>query len=673
MITANKRMIAFLVLFLLLLSVLLYNGTIQLLPSFIHAWTQSERYAIALQFLENGFDLFHPATFNLQTVEGITRVDLPLNEFIVALLMKIFGSTSPVIFRMYTLCISITGLIYLYLLAKRITSSDLKSWMVVLFVFLSPLYMYYQAGFIPCVPAISFVFIALYFFYRYKQDAKRKQFYWSIFFFFLAAMIRLPFLIFLLAVFLQQLYLFIRQRKFIRFEFFGFVIVFGLFGAYYTYNVHLGILYGNMFLDDFLPAKSFTEFILILRRIYDHWLFQYFTVCHYLLLITTLVYTIKHFRKNRVMENKAMWFTLLISGGGAVLYFLLMACQYYDHDYYFLDSLFVPLVLLFILSVHHIPLETEKNRLIVFFFFCISFIFMYGDSRKNQFERYTFQSWDRVEITRRNFMDFDKFLDSIGIAKDAKMLVIDSYSTNIPLYLMKRKGYTVYQTIRDNAAFALFRWKWDYVVIQDQFLFSDVLRYYPVVGSVIEPVAGNGKITVYRHSKTKGKKKVVELQQLNKKEKVFFARYDFHGRSEGGHFSESANVKYSELYKSDFGVLDAVSEFSVSFSIGANELKKKSNLRVLVSCDIIRQKESGIQMVATITNEDKMIYYQGYKLSDYYEANTDFSDGEFYFVLPKLSNANDILKIYLWNPKKENALYDNFEVTIYNLTAAPDL
>ena len=32
-------------------------------PSFIHAWSQSDRYAIALGFVNNDLDLFHPETF----------------------------------------------------------------------------------------------------------------------------------------------------------------------------------------------------------------------------------------------------------------------------------------------------------------------------------------------------------------------------------------------------------------------------------------------------------------------------------------------------------------------------------------------------------------------------------------------------------------------------------
>jgi hypothetical protein len=637
---SNKRTIPLLVLFLLLLAYFLYKDTIHLLPSFIHAWTQSERYAIALRFLDNGFDLFHPATFNLQTVDGITRMDFPLNEFIVALIMKITGSTSPFIFRMYTLLISLTGLVFLYLLAKRVTASELKAWITVLFVFLSPLYTYYQAGFIPCVPSISFIFTAYYFFYDYKVTGNKKQFYISILFFLLAAMIRLPFLIFLLTAFLQQTYVFIKKRKYVGYELIAFITAFVLFGAYYRYNVHIGIIYGNMFLDTFLPAKNFEEFKEILQKVIDFWLLQYFTMAHFCLLILALSCTIFVLIKRREFQNKILSFNLLILGSGSLLYAVLMARQFYDHDYYFLDSLFVPVTLLFLLLVNKIPSSTFRERAVLFSCSAALAVFMFIGSQKNQAERYKFEPWDRVEMSRRNFMDADKYLDSIGIPADAKILVIDSYSTNIPLFLMKRKGFTVYQTSRDNAAFALYRYKWDYVVIQDQFLFSDVLKYYPVVSYVIEPLAGNGRITVYKRSKEFRKKSLSEMLGLERKE-----------------------IVYSQINK-DLGVVDSLTEYGLLLDASAGSLKKQDHLQGYVTCNMIYKENADLQIVASVTSGEQTLYYQSYKLSDYYKPHTKSRYAEFHFVLPDLGN-DARLKIYFWNPGKGYLVYNNLKTTIY--------
>ena len=93
-------------------------------PSFIHAWSQSDRYAIALGFLNNDLDLFHPETYiynkqfpnwwNYAYENTVTSVDFPFLEYIVAIMMKITGITSPWIFRICTFAIALLGMFFLY-------------------------------------------------------------------------------------------------------------------------------------------------------------------------------------------------------------------------------------------------------------------------------------------------------------------------------------------------------------------------------------------------------------------------------------------------------------------------------------------------------------------------------------------------------------------------------
>jgi hypothetical protein len=660
----NKKSIPLLVMVLLLLSFFIYRSTIDLLPSFIHAWTQSERYAIALQFLQNGFDLFHPATFNLQTIDGITRVDFPINEYVVALLMKLFGTTSPFIFRMYTLSISIIGLVFLYRFTKRVTASEIKSWIVVFFVFLSPAYTYYQAGFIPCVPALSFSFIAYYFFYEYKLTSIKKYFYWSLFFFLLAALIRIPFFIFFFALLLQQVYGCFKNKKIIVHELLRFVLAVIIFAAYYRYNVHLGMLYGNMFLDRFLPAKSISEFNEIIQQIKYVWLLQYFTLAHYFLLLISLGATlVLVIRKKMARAHRSLWFNLLIMTSGAILYFFLMTCQFYDHDYYFLDSLYLPVVLLFVLSIHAISIQKKMQKIV--FVGCMAMLFfMYKDSKRVQEERYTVLPWDRTEISLHNFIGTDHYLDSLGISKDAKIVVLDAYSTNIPLYLMNRKGYTVYQTCRDNAKWALFGVQWDYAVIQDVFLFSDVLKFCPIVSSVLEPIAGNGKITIYKRKKDFHKTELKQFLRIAPNNIVYQTKASFDTVIDP-HIVGNTNVRYSSSFKSAVSVVDSILEYGATFNINAHELKNTSHLKVYVAYTALKKSIPNIRLVASMSRRDSTTYYQRYECNDYYHWNGAIQKNEFQFVLPNFTDPNERLSIYIWNPDKANVSVDDFELIIY--------
>ncbi len=664
---SNKQTIPILVLVLVAFSIILYNNTISLFPAFIHSWTQSERYALALGFLNNGFDFFHPCTFNLQTIDGITRVDFPINEYIVALLMKLFGTASPAIFRIYTLTISTIGLVYLYLLTKKITSSEIKSFVVVLFVFLSPVYVYYQAGFIPSVPAIAFVFIAYYYYFSCSDNRKKKQFYLSVFFFLLAALIRIPFLIFLVAALLHQLWNQIELKKINWYEIIVFAFSFLLFGIYYRYNVHLGRMYGSMFLDSFLPAKNMEDFKGVIAQIYHVWIFQYFTIAQYVLLLIALGFTLYDllFRKGNSIRNKIYWFHLFIISCGTGLYFILMLKQFYDHDYYFLDSLFVPVVLFFVFAIANIKIETKRQKLVWGICFIAANIWAFVNCVNNQTERYTTFLWDRVETSRQNFIGADKYLDSIDISKDAKILVIDAYSTNIPLILMNRKGYTVYQTSRDDAFMPLVKYPWDYVAIQDVFLVSDVIKYYPIVTSMLEKVADNGKISFYKRS-TKSKT-LKEFLKITPENTIYSTIISFDDSIANAHiksFQNSSNKLFHSFPKS--GMLYEQVEYGTTLSFTGNELQQYHNLKVLVTGYIYNENPiEDLQLIASVADAKETYYYQNLDMKMQIKQVRNWQHFKTQFVLPETILSSTNFGIYLWNKKKETIYYDDLEFVVY--------
>nr|MBA3970597.1 hypothetical protein [Bacteroidota bacterium] len=279
--------------------------------------------------------------------------------------------------------------------------------------------------------------------------------------------------------------------------------------------------------------------------------------------------------------------------------------------------------------------------------------------------RYKVQPWDRAEITRYNFTDSDKFLDSVGIPADAKMLVIESYSTNIPLYMMNRRGYTVYQTSRDNAEYALFHTKWDYVVIQDAFLFSDVLRYYPIVSAALEPIRGNGKITLYKKNKAVKSISVSRFLSKSPENMMYQNIINFDEDKPDSHFDGLSSVQYSQALNSKIAVLDSTTEFGVAFHLSPNELPVKSDFKIHASWMIHGNIGADIQAVVSIINNGKTVYYQSYKLNDYYSSKKTKQKAFFEFVVPAFKNPNDALSIYLWNPSHSSLKYADMQVMVY--------
>ena len=457
---------------------------------------------------------------------------------------------------------------------------------------------------------------------------------------------RFPFVIFLFAVTLQQAFMTLKQRKVNRTEIFYVLIAFSLFVGYYLYNVHLGKIYGNMFLDFILPAKSFAEFKEIISEMIHHWGLHYFTFSHYTLLLITVSASLILFFKRRSIrdENKKYWFQLLIVFFGTGLYFILMSRQYYAHDYYFLDSFFIPLVLLLIFSLHSLKMETNFQKFGWGTIFVIHIIFFYTFSQKVQAERYYSGPWDRAEITRQNFIGTDTYLNEIGVAQDAKILVIDAYTTNVPLILMKRKGYTVLGTTAQNISTSLFWCDWDYVAIQDIYLVSDVIKSYPLITSMIYRIGGNGKVSFYKKSDKLAPKSLQSFLGISK-ESTFFR------------FSKKDAVAF---------ILDPNTEYGITVSIKPNELKNEKDLKALVTANFVcDQSLENLQLVAAITNKDKTVYYQNFFLSDYFKNSNALQKMEFQFVLPSFETPDDELKIYLWNPGKVNVKYNNWEVILY--------
>lgn len=661
---------SFLILLLVLavLSVFLYHSTISLFPAFVHSWTQSERYALSLGFLNNGFDLFHPCTYNLQTIEGITRVDLPINEYIVAIIMKISGSTTPAIFRIYTLTISIIGCLFLYLLSLKISRSEIRSWTIVLIAFLSPVYTYYQAGFLPSVPAISFIFIGYYYYYLSLETKKRKQLYIALFFILLAALIRIPFVIYLVALLAHMVWTFLKCRKIVFPELLFVFICFIIFFSYYKYNVHLGRMYGNMFLDELLPARNMEELKDIIKQIKNIWLFQYQNIAYYLLLAFGGIFMVIHFIRKKEIDSQQRHFLFhsLILSSGALLYFLAMMRQFFDHDYYFLDSLFVPSIFLLIGASSFIPLEALRSKITWIAIAVIALFFSFKVNQINQQERYQTNEWDRVEISRQNFIGSESYLDSLGIDKDAKILVIDAYSTNIPLILMNRKGYTVYQTNRDDAFLPLIKYKWDYVVIQDQFLISDVLHYYPIVQQMIERIDGNGKISIYKKSKNYKLKSLEEFLNIQKKNALYNNKHSFDESTQPDGIIAKQIAQTNDVFRTapSAAFLNKDMEYGNIANIKGTSFENKQVKAFLQFYLKHPEALRSIQLVSAVTHNDSMINYQSVDLKKFSKTSAQWNKVELLFVPPRLKEG-DKWTLYIWNKEREVIYYDDLEVTIY--------
>jgi len=477
-------------------------------PTHIHAWAQCDRYALALGFIQNGFDFFHPQTyvlnkqfphdFHLPYENGITAVDFPIHDFIPALLMKITGDTSSFYFRIYILLYSIAGLYFLFLLGLRITGYRPYAVFIVFFVIFSPVFFYYQAGLLPTIPSLANLIIAYYYYFRYKESQKINFFIVGIFFLTLSVLSRTTYGIFMIAILIQELYSAAKNRRFSLKITGTFMLSIILIGSYLIYNHYLRIRHGSMFLSHPLLPDNLQQLPDLVSEIYQRWFYQYFSSFQYFFLLLIVVMAIvSSLWKRRFPDetDKLLIVQFVIATAGVFAFFLVMIRQFQSHDYYFLDTFLPVFILVLLLCFRFIRLNKASR----FVFLGVMLIFLVGFAVKTktvQQQRRNTGGWDRQWMTMNNFWGSEILLDSLKIPQSAKILVLDAYAPNIPFILMNRSGYAVMITSEENIRQAL-TWKYDYIVTQDMYYISDLFLLYPGILNQIDRIGSNKKISVY--------------------------------------------------------------------------------------------------------------------------------------------------------------------------------
>jgi hypothetical protein len=300
-------------------------------PSQIHAWAQTDRYALVLGFLNNNFNIFLPETFvfnhqfpastGLISEKTITAVDFPIHEYLVALIMKFAGTTDVWIFLCYNIVFSMIGLLFLFKLSLRLTQSNILAFLVLIFVMTSPIYAYYQGGLLPTITSLSNVFIGIYFYTEYLFNQRSRNLNLSFFFITLAALSRSTFVIVFIAIaglaFLKIFY----HKGYLKKIWLPFVLATAFLVFNILYNSYLRKTYGSIFLSQLLHPSDWTHAKILLQNTWNNWKYDYFSPFHYwlfniILLFAATAILLHHFGKKRITKNPA-----------GFIHFVLVSCH----------------------------------------------------------------------------------------------------------------------------------------------------------------------------------------------------------------------------------------------------------------------------------------------------------------------------------------------------------
>jgi len=586
--------------------------------------------------------------------------------------MKIFSTNDPFVFRAYTLVYSLVGYVFLYLLARRVTDSDFVAAVVVLFTFTCPIITYYQVGFIPSATSLSNSFIALYFFFRFREEQNHILLYWAIGLMTLAALPRPSVNILLFAMLLVEILSWLRARKIDKKAITAFAIAYALIGASIMYKNHLSAEYGTRFLTSLMPASDATEFMEMLRESWSRWRFQLLTKYHWLLLGISVIGSIMALIRGKLSsrDKEVLIISLLLLGGSA-LFFVALAKQFIDHEYYFIDSLYPAIILLLIPGLSLLRGTSGIVKSIWPLVFGALLVGTVVGSKVVQDEKYAKTEWDRGEVTRKNFTGADIFLDELGIARDARILVFEAYSTNAPLLLMGRRGYTILRS-REESIWRALQLDFDYIVVQDVYFPSDVLYNAPSSAYTFQRKGGNGRISVFTYSEENVPGIAYPIQRiipglLGLSNAVYEKIMVLNPNALTDTLSRDSNTDTMRV-ASDRINNDV--EFGGSLAVPLVAFHEANRLLVNVSFDGVGREEGSdtvFEFDVVLSIESPSVDKKYYKTHRVKRSRVQevFFGYTCLFEIPELQEKDLILKCYIWNRFRQDLDINSVEFRAY--------
>lgn len=657
---------------------LFHSKYINEFPSYTHAWAQADRYALSLGFVNNNLNFFKPQTFvmnhkfpddwKIPSTNSITAVDFPIHDYIPAVFMKISGTNSVYIFRLYILLYSFIGLFFLFKLAYLQTNDTWKSVFILIFAATSPVFVFYQGGFLPTIPSLSNAIIGIYFYVKHLRQAEKHNFRLTIVFLTLSTLSRTTFGVILLAIFCLEILKMIRGESQLKNKITPVVLSVLLIISYLAYNSYLRKAYGSIFLNDFRPAASFKEAKEIVKGIYNSWLAQYLSTFHYVLsfslVIPALFFAFRR-RTGSVDLPGGFWLLILALFIGYCAFAVLMLQQFSNHDYYFLDTFFLPIILSLIAIISYIPKLNVKHYYVYsgITITLLSIPLVINAINSQRIRRNT-GYWDRTTATTNNFGGSETFLDSLKVNRDARILVIDAYAPNIPFILMNRKGYAIMSTTKANIQDAL-NWDYDYIIVQNDFFVSDIYVAYPEIVSRIKKIADNGKISVcILLEKADSDPSLVKFLALEEISPVFQRKMTFDSISDPLWTNTQSTTK---MYHSAPGAGYVTKDMPYGLTYKTINLKAltEKNSILLFSAYFQKDTLNDCEIVAFINSNGQNVYYKSYNLKEILKTKNVWERADLIFNIPRIESENNEFGIYIWNREKSNLYVDDFEFKLY--------
>jgi hypothetical protein len=683
MLKLNEKMKNLIAIILIIGMGLLYNADrMNKFPVGIHSWAQADRYAIALGFIDNGFDFFHPQTyvlnkqfpgnFKVPSDSGITAVDFPVHDFASGLLMQLFDTRAPWCFRLYTFIYSAIGLFFLFRLSGLCGLNFSVSLFVIALAGSSPVFLWYQAGFLPSIPSLANAIIGIYFYFKYLKSKNRYDFILSVLFVTLASLNRTSFFLAFASILAYEFLYFIRSFKVHWYKLISIGLGLTILISYYIYNGILRSKYGSVFLGQIMPPENAGHAYDLLVLTFRNLVLIYFTHLHYFLFTLIICISVYQACKRKFLVSLkptvgyvSMFWLIAIYLIACLCFLVALLQQFPDHDYYFLDSFFLPVLLVFIYLLSGLQKWMSKFSGGIPFIMVpfIVLLIVFGNITKMSRKKTGY--WDRTLLMVKNYSTSASLFESAGIAKDAKILTLEVSAPNLPFVLMDRKGYCS-MDISANFYELSKSWDYDYLVVQTEFILSDIYKNYPVFINEFCKIAENGFLTIFTRQKPPAKQSLEEFLEINKSTPVLLDSVDF--EKDSMITWKNAQKSTDMVYDGNFsGYMSNAMEFGITYQKNSDEvLKKGGSVLKLSGWYTCPDKEiSDCLLILSVNSDGQNTYYQSIKLNEKIDESMKWKYIESYFILPEFNGDDMDLSLYLWNTGKINLYYDNLKLEYF--------
>lgn len=328
--------------FLIGINFLLHAAFLNTPPNSIHVWRQCNTLAVARNFSEENMNIFKPRVDRRGTSDGVTGMQFPIYEYLLAILYKIFGFHTWMA-RVFSLTVFSIGIVFVYLIFEKLFHERIIAG-VAAFAFTWSAELFYDSIIaLPDILALMLYVAAFYFFLRWKES---KFISWLLLFLFstmLAGLTKLQYMAVLVPVSII-VWMEIRSRKISNpsaitfFILVSAVIAVGV--SWYIHAVHLIESSGlRDFGIEFRPATNiFTAVGILERNLVSDLPELLLNYSGFILFITGC-----YFCFTKKLTRHPLFLPLLGWGVVLFLYHIIELRQMKMHQYYML--LYIPLLL----------------------------------------------------------------------------------------------------------------------------------------------------------------------------------------------------------------------------------------------------------------------------------------------------------------------------------------